>query len=183
LRAAIRAWKDGGRRDLEAGLSQLLAEVIICALDWQPRQSPTPGAGSPLRPSEDAVLVVPVPSSRRAQRLRGDRPLDRVASRAIAGARTSTQRVVGPVQPLRHRRRVADQAGLGAVSRHANLTGSMEVPAAWRAVVRGRRCLVLDDVITSGSTLSEAARALLDAGALDVRAAVIASTPRRPRDR
>jgi predicted amidophosphoribosyltransferase len=170
LRAAIRAWKDGGRRDLEPGLARLLADAVATALRSEP----------PWR--SGAVLVVPVPSSRRAQRLRGDRPLDRIALDALDGNHHGPARLVGPLQPLRHRRRVADQAGLGASSRRANLTSAIEVRPGWEAVVRGRSCLVLDDVITTGSTLAEVARSLRQAGAVDVRAAVIASTPRRPRD-
>ncbi len=170
LRAAIRAWKDGGRRDLEPGLAALLADAMVSARDSM--ATGVPGA----------VLVIPVPSSRRAQRQRGDRPLDRVVLRALRDVRGPGPPLVGPVRPLQHRRRVADQAALGAAGRRANLSSSMVLRQGWEAVVRARRCLVIDDVVTSGSTLAEAARVLRDAGATEVRAAVLASTPRRPRD-
>jgi predicted amidophosphoribosyltransferase len=43
----------------------------------------------------------------------------------------------------------------------------------------GRPALLVDDVVTSGATLGEAARALQDGGWYVVGAAVVAATPRR----
>ena len=74
-------------------------------------------------------------------------------------------------------RRTADQAGLDQASRRANLHGAMRVTDPRR--VRGRHVLVVDDVLTSGATLAEAHRAVLAAGAADVRLAVAMVTPRR----
>jgi orotate phosphoribosyltransferase len=63
--------------------------------------------------------------------------------------------------------------------RAANLAGSMEVRAAWRQPLVGQRVLLVDDVVTTGATLAEAAR-MLRAAAVDVpAAAVVATTPRR----
>lgn len=79
------------------------------------------------------------------------------------------------VQALQHRRRVADQAGLNASDRAANLAGALQA----RFDLRGQRVIVVDDVITTGATLAEAARALRAAGAEVPAAAVIAATSRR----
>jgi predicted amidophosphoribosyltransferase len=73
---------------------------------------------------------------------------------------------------------VRDSAGLGAGERRANLAGSF----ARSAVPVPDEVLVLvDDVVTSGATLSEAA-AVLDRArrpdAVPVLAAVVAATPR-----
>jgi predicted amidophosphoribosyltransferase len=177
LRAGIRSWKDGGRRDLDGGLAVLLAVAMAAALRGGPHGSPD-GSG----PAGGPVLIVTVPSSARAVRLRGDRPLERVTRQALEClARVLTQgpHLVGPLDALHHLRSVADQAGLGALGRSANLESSMDVRPRTAALVRGRRCLIVDDVVTTGSTLAEGARALRDAGAIDVRAAVIAVTPRR----
>lgn len=45
------------------------------------------------------------------------------------------------------------------------------------ADVMGRRILLIDDVVTSGATLAEATRVLLDAGALEVVPLALAATP------
>ena len=78
---------------------------------------------------------------------------------------------------LRMERGTADQAGLGREARLANLSGAMSVPRP--ALVRGRRCVLVDDVLTSGATLTEGRRALLAAGADRVDLAVAMVTVRR----
>jgi predicted amidophosphoribosyltransferase len=94
------------------------------------------------------------------------------------GARWSgTVRVASRV--LEHHRAVVDQAGLGTASRAVNLSGAVRVSGRWRGVVRGRRCLVVDDVMTTGATLAECSRALREAGASAVVAATIGATERR----
>ncbi len=84
---------------------------------------------------------------------------------------------------LRHTRPVADQARLGRAERTANLRGALATREASRALVVGATCLVVDDVVTTGATLAEAARALRRAGARHVAAATVAATPRVPTDR
>jgi predicted amidophosphoribosyltransferase len=72
---------------------------------------------------------------------------------------------------------VRDSAGLDAVQRRANLAGRYRA----RPGAPGARVVLVDDVVTSGATLTEAARALRAAGQQRVLAAVVAATPRQVR--
>lgn len=69
------------------------------------------------------------------------------------------------------------QAGLPLAGRRRNVKGAFRCEA--RAVA-GRTVALLDDVMTSGATLDEAARTLKRAGAVAVTAWVVARTPRDP---
>ena len=170
LAAALAAYKDDDRRDLAALLAPLLGAAVDEAVgSW-------PSARTLLRRRAGPVLVVPVPSSRAANRRRGDAPLAALARQAVRGYDVGEVLVVDALRP---RRRVADQAGLGARERAVNLEHSMVVRGARQHAVNGATCLVVDDVLTTGATLVEAARALRSAGAADVRAAVVAATQRR----
>jgi predicted amidophosphoribosyltransferase len=84
---------------------------------------------------------------------------------------------------LRQRERVADQAGLGAEERAANLAGRLQVrPGRHRALARDRepvRLVVCDDVVTTGATAAEAQRALEAVGLRVTAVAALAATPRR----
>ncbi len=76
---------------------------------------------------------------------------------------------------LRSRRPVQDQAGLGEVERAANLAGSMRcLGSAGPGPV-----VIVDDVLTTGSTVREAQRALEEAGVVPVGVATVAATRRR----
>lgn len=174
----VSAYKDDGRRDCAGELAQLLSTAVETAVAAMVNDilAPTPSSGASPSGGLWPVLVVPVPSSAAARRRRGDSPLEALVRRACRGF---TRSEVRPIGALHHRRRLADQAGLDAAGRAANLELSMAVRSRWLPVVAGSRCVLVDDVMTTGATLAEAARAMRAAGVWDVRAATICATQRR----
>jgi predicted amidophosphoribosyltransferase len=165
VRAAVSAWKDADRRDLVAVLGPLLDRSVEAALV---------DAGWVDRP----VVVVPAPSSAAAQRRRGDAPLLDLATWVGLRPRHARLRVV---PALRQVRRVADQSGLNISDRRRNLAGAMAVKPMWHNVIRDRYVVVVDDVVTTGATLAEAARALRRCGAVQVVGASVAAAQRHER--
>ena len=87
--------------------------------------------------------------------------------------------MVAPV--LRLTRAVVDQSRLDRTGRAENLAEALAVRERWAEAVSGSACILVDDVVTTGATLSEAARALRVAGAHHVAAATVAATQRRAR--
>jgi len=128
------------------------------------------------------VLLVPVPSRPAVVRVRGHDPVGRMVRVAAADLRGRGYDAV-PAPLLRQVRAVADQAGLDAGERAANLAGVLAVAAgAHRRVARGGSpCVVVlcDDVITTGSTAREAQRALAAVGIPLGLVATVAATRKR----
>ncbi len=66
---------------------------------------------------------------------------------------------------LERRRNTPSQAGLGASGRRRNVRTAFAVGDAWRARIQNKRVLLIDDVMTTGATVSACATALTRAGA------------------
>ncbi|KQQ68832.1 phosphoribosyltransferase family protein [Microbacterium sp. Leaf320] len=145
----IRRVKDDGETMLARPLGESLGVVLRGVLADSPRES---------------VIVVPVPTMRGAYRRRGYRVPDLLIRRAGAV----------PRRLLSTRGRRTDQRGLDVADRAKNVRGTMHV----RRAGHGRAVVLVDDVVTTGATFDEAARALRDAGYDVVAAVALAATPR-----
>ncbi|MFC3994923.1 ComF family protein [Nocardiopsis sediminis] len=154
-RSLLLAFKERHARALAAPLGARLARAVAQA-----------GAAHP------GFVLVPVAPRPGARRRRG---YDPVLLLACAAARAGPGSAHPPrvVPALRHRRRVADQVGLGREHRRANLAGALEAHPRNAAAIR-EPVVVVDDILTTGATLAEAARALRAAGKDVVGAAVLA---------
>ncbi|HJA24656.1 MAG TPA: ComF family protein [Candidatus Fournierella merdigallinarum] len=111
-------------------------------------------------------LIVPVPTARRDRGYNPPALLARPLARALG--------VPLDEKALEKSRATHTQKGLTAAQRLKNLRGAFRVPDAAR--VEGRRVLLVDDVITTGATVSACAEALMQAGALEVFAVAAAET-------
>ncbi|SEF01599.1 ComF family protein [Streptomyces sp. Ag109_O5-10] len=152
LAGAVRAGLRAGFQDGPAGLRD--GRAVRTVASWHGTAGGT-GASGP-------VLLVPVPSAPWAVRARGHDPVRRMTLAAAAELRRAgTPARVVPV--LRQRRAVADQSGLNARQRYANLAGALEVTAGGARLLAGGRVVLVDDLVTTGATLAEAARAVREA--------------------
>lgn len=138
VRDALHALKFGGRRAMARPLGDLIVETLGDAV------------------TTEIEALVPVP-------LAAGRERDRGFNQAALLAERLGRRLAVPVESgwLRRTRATAPQTELSAGERHANVRGAFSASPA----VTGRAVAVVDDVLTTGATASECARALRAAGA------------------
>jgi ComF family protein len=113
-------------------------------------------------------LIVSIPLHPRRRRWRGFNHVDPIAQRIA-------QRLARPWAPelLERLRDTRDQAKLVGRERRENVRGAFRVV---RRLGAATSIWLIDDVLTTGSTLEAAGEALLETGALEVRALTLAST-------
>ncbi|MCQ8783892.1 ComF family protein [Mangrovibrevibacter kandeliae] len=148
-----------------AVLYEDLAARLVSALKYGDRTSLVPlMAGWMSRAGEELIaeadVLVPVPlHHRRLLRRRFNQSAE--LARVIAGTRRLAYAplALARVKPTR------SQVGLRAEERRENVRGAFRVKEARRGDIEGRRVLLVDDVFTTGATVSSATRALKRAGA------------------
>ena len=174
LAQGLLSFKRHGQHQLGKSLGRALASAV--------RASARGGTG---------FLLVPVPTSTSAYVSRGFSPVHlllKQAARQLPGFDVADVLRKTPApggrfpdgyKGLVSRKALAGQKGLGRGARSRRVRGSMQVKFRVRAKVTGRPCILIDDVLTTGATLGEAARALHLAGA-QVRGAVVLAATRPP---
>ncbi len=148
-RPAIHALKYGGERRLAEPLGRAMARR------WS-------DAGC----SGDLLVPVPVHASRRRER-----GYDQAELLAVVAGR---QLGLPVARALERRRATVRQAELDRSARAGNLRDAFGLRGGTGAAVRDRWVILVDDVMTTGATLSEAAAPLLRAGAIAVSALTLA---------
>jgi ComF family protein len=150
LKAALHELKYRGRRRVARRLARALLDA--------------PGARCWL---DAAAVLVPVPLHPRRERERGFNQAELIAAQvaALAGLRLEARALVRRID-------TPSQTGLSASQRRRNVALAFAVRR--RAQVAGRSVVLVDDVMTTGATARSCARALLGAGAAEVRLMVAA---------
>jgi len=141
-RRAVLAVKDHGRGDLVDPLARALALGLHRLSTWGVLAEP--------------LTVVPAPTRRWAARRRGGDPVTRMATAA-----TRTRPGIGVAAVLRTTALARDSVGLSVSARQRNITGRVLM----RGPAPGGEVVVVDDIVTTGATATEAVRVLAAAGA------------------
>lgn len=149
VRDAIRRYKFGGAQIYHIAFGELVAERIYEDLDGK----------------YDVLSYVPLAKDRKRQR-----GYDQTK---LIAENVSERLRIPCVNVLKKRRGVGAQSLTdGREERRANIAGAYTVIDS--ELLRGKRVLLIDDVVTTGATLSECAKTLLLAGAEDVVCATLA---------
>jgi ComF family protein len=119
------------------------------------------------------VLLLPVPLHREKLRQRGFNQTELIARAALRLAPKGSPLVL-ETGVLKRQRATTSQIGLTRHQRRANVRGAFVVARPDRII--GREILLVDDVFTTGTTVSECARVLRRAGASKVWVATAART-------
>lgn len=149
----LRLFKFDGVRALEGSLGEMLADAIVVQAEGMPER----------------LLVVPVPLYGRRRMYNQSELLARGAVRAVRRLRPEWAMDFAPRCMKRvHHREVHYR--LSPEERRENVRGAFRV----QGDVRGRHVLLVDDVYTTGATVTECTETLLGAGAGSVRVVTLA---------
>lgn len=123
-------------------------------------------------PVVDVIVPVPLHKARLARAWLQPKLAVRAGDRCALGSFRARDDLLLRVVNTRH------QVGLSKAERVQNVSGAFAVPERALAELRGKRVLLVDDVMTTGSTLLSCARTLHKAGVREVQSLTIASAIR-----
>lgn len=152
LRLAVHRLKFRGQQDYGRVLGDVLYRSVES--DWW----------------EAADFIVPVPLHTERLRQRGYNQAEIVAGQLAMQANKPLRQILVRHQPTN------PQTGLSQQQRQRNVQGAFRIALGQERWVKGKRLLLVDDVLTTGSTLDACARILRQAGAAEVRVATLAIT-------
>lgn len=118
---------------------------------------------------DGAEVVIPIPLSKERMRERGYNPAAQLAQKLAPHHHQ--------LHALVRTRHTAAQSDLTRAQRLRNLRHAFELPMVQRRHIAGKKVLLIDDVMTTGTTCTVASRALLEAGAAHVAVLCMARTP------
>ncbi len=154
VRACIKAVKYYGEQGVATVLGTFAADYLV---DYLADESALGGM--------EGFVIVPIPSSPTRLRTRGYNQVARIAVPLAAHASL-------PYAEALIRAERASQVHVARHLRTKNIANAFSVPRP--ELVRGKRVILIDDVVESGATLKDAKRALLESGARSVIALAIA---------
>ena len=152
--ALVRALKYNGKIQLARPFGRLLAKVYRA--NWSP---------------QDIDMVIPVPLHRKRARARGFNQSWLMIKNWSDNNQSDGFPLIEP-DLLTRIKWTQPQIGLSRSQREENIKGAFE--AVHENQLESRRILLVDDVVTTGSTLDECAKTLLNAGARSVDALTLA---------
>lgn len=167
VREAVVAAKLAAHAGLATALGRRLAHKVSAYHQWLREHG---------EPVPDLITYVPTSLLRRVQR-------GGTGGAACVAAAVSEQLQIPVAAVLRQTRRIAKQSLLPDDLRHENVRGAFALKRSvfWNAtpIIANRHLLLIDDVLTTGSTAAEIATVLKQAGAASVHLSVIARAVRR----
>ena len=158
VRRSLLKYKFYGRRSYAAAYGRLLAMKLM-------REART-----------DVDLITWIPISQKRLKKRGFDQVELLANK-------TSQELQIPAMALLWKKRDNPQQSriVGNAQRRANVLGAYE--AINHDAIRGKKILLLDDILTTGATAGECARILLEAGAEEVHFAAVAAANKKNQDR
>jgi ComF family protein len=144
------------------------ARNLVHALKYRDRTELAPmlalwmsRAGREILAECDAIIPVPLHSYRLMSR-----KFNQAAELASAISHLSGKPMLAVA--IRRTRNTKHQVGLGRTGRAANVKGAFQVTDRGKQEISGKRIVLVDDVYTTGATVSAMARAARRAGAVDI---------------
>ncbi len=126
-------------------------------------------AGENLLADTDIIIPVPLHYFRFVQRHFNQSAL-------LAGFLSKKSGIKAIPDALKRNRHTTPQTGLNRSQREKNVKGAFVINLRYKATIKGKNILLIDDVMTTGSTIEQCTKTLLKAGAMKVNILTLART-------